>query len=218
MRHRLIALTSAALFAFAPTGCKIVMDEQPGEGELGQAPQTDAERMAAYAEAAWEPKVLPVVAENLVPLGDLRSALDADGLDASGRQYGLRPEGEANPWNFAVSGEGTIVEANTESRAAKLGIDTDGDTATDVTIQLGPVIRGTALRDAMPFIVFTDFRDQIEFAKLANGLNAAANQRLTIPEGDLVGREATFEGVFTLRSATDTPEIVPTNLSIGGTG
>ena len=92
----------------------------------------------------------------------------------------------------------------------------DGDGSADVTLQLGPVIRGTALRDAMPFIVFTDFRDQIEFAKLARAMNDRASAGLEKPEGDVVGEEVSFTGVFTLRAAGDTPEIVPTELTMGG--
>lgn len=170
--------------------------------------------MKAYALEAWEPQVLPVVQENLVPLADLRGQLASD-PEAAGNAHGLRPSGEANPWNFAVSGEGKIIEAKLDSRAAKLGVDTTGDGAADVIVQLGPVIRGTALRDAMPFIVFTDFRDQIEFAKLANGLNTVAHEALTLPTGDVIGQTARFEGVFTLKDPA-LIELVPTTLEIGG--
>ncbi|RMC37739.1 DUF2291 family protein [Paracoccus alkanivorans] len=209
---RLSALCLAAAVAMA--GCKIVPDPDPGEAASAASGQTDEARMEAYAQEIWQPKVLPVIQENLVPLAELRSALAAD-ANAAGQQHGLRPEGEANPWNFAVSGEGRIVEAKLDSRAAKLGVDTTGDGAADVTVQLGPVIRGTALRDAMPFIVFTDFRDQIEFAKLANALNAAAHAAIAKPGGDVIGQTARFEGVFTLRDPAKI-ELVPTMLKVGG--
>ncbi|SMY09973.1 hypothetical protein LOM8899_04147 [Flavimaricola marinus] len=168
--------------------------------------------MAALARDIWDTDVLPTVAEHLVPIDDLRVSL-AQNEQAAGQSHGLRPEGEANPWNFAVSGSGSIVEANTTSRAAKLQVDTTGDGAADVTVQLGPVIRGTAIRDAMPFLIFTDFRDQIEFAKLAGGLNAMAHERLSLPEGDIIGRTVSFEGVFTYRDLASAPEVVPTALS-----
>lgn len=209
---RLSAFCLAAAVAMA--GCKIVPDPDPSEAASVASGQTDEARMEAYAQEIWQPKVLPVIQENLVPLSELKTALAAD-ADAAGKQHGLRPEGEANPWNFAVSGEGEIVEAKLDSRAAKLGVDTTGDGAADVTVQLGPVIRGTALRDAMPFIVFTDFRDQIEFAKLANALNAMAHAAITRPEGEVIGQTARFEGVFTLRDP-DKVELVPTMLEVGG--
>lgn len=83
-----------------------------------------------------------------------------------------------------------------------------------MTVQIGPIIRGTAIRDAMPFVVFTDFRDQIEFAKLANGFNAVAHERIAIPEGDVIGKTARFEGLFTLKDPASI-ELVPTTLDIG---
>lgn len=207
------------IFAFclatgvAIAGCKIVPDPDPSEATSAASGQTDEARMEAYAQEIWQPKVLPVIQENLVPLSELKTALAVD-ADAAGKQHGLRPEGEANPWNFAVSGEGKIVEAKLDSRAAKLGVDTTGDGVAEVTVQLGPVIRGTALRDAMPFIVFTDFRDQIEFAKLANALNAMVHAAISKPEGEVIGQAARFEGVFTFRDPAKI-ELVPTMLEIG---
>lgn len=198
----------------AVTGCKIVPDPDPAETESSGAGQSDEARMEAFAQENWETQVLPVIQENLVPVDDLRTAL-ATGTDAAGGKYGLRPKGEANPWNFAVSGQGKIIEAKLDSRAPKLGVDTTGDGAADVTVQLGPVIRGTALRDAMPFIDFTDFRDQIEFAKLATALNGMAHASISKPEGDVIGQDLRFEGVFTLRDPAMI-ELVPVMLEIGG--
>ncbi|MFN5995702.1 MAG: DUF2291 family protein [Paracoccaceae bacterium] len=62
------------------------------------------------------------------------------------------------------------MEANLTSRDWKAMVDVNGDGATDLTLQLGPVIKGTSLRDVAPFYRFGDFRDQIEFAKLARAL------------------------------------------------
>lgn len=193
------------------SACKIVETPTLEKQKEIAATQTDEARMGVYAESIWEDQVLPTVKEHLVPIAELRLKLN-EGLDAAGATHGLRPEGATNPWNFAVSGQGTVIEANPESRAAKLKIDTNADGVQDATIQLGPIIRGTSLRDAMPFIVFTNFRDQIEFAKLARALNVQANSSLTIPSGDLLAKTVTFEGVFTLKKQTGKFEIVPTSL------
>ncbi|NIY71231.1 DUF2291 domain-containing protein [Marivivens donghaensis] len=214
MRDLFTPLAILSCMALPLAGCKIVKNPDPNDASVQAAEMTDEARMAAYADEIWTDKVLPTVSQNAVSLTDLHAQIDAEGLDAAGAAHGLRPEGEANPWNFAANGEGTIVEANTESRAAKLMVDVDADGAADLTLQLGPVIRGTALRDAMPFIVFTDFRDQIEFAKLARALNDLANAGLSVPEGDLVGRTVTFEGVYTLRNKSDAIELVPTTLQV----
>ena len=214
MRNRTIRTTSLAAAVLCLCGFTIVWESEKTAGEGAAVAATDETRMAAYAEEAWEPKVMPEIASHVVPLTDLRAAIASD-PDAAGEQYGFPRDGETSPWNFAVSGEGKIVEAKLKSRAAKLQVDTDGDGKGDVTVQLGPIIRGTALRDAMPFIVFTDFRDQIEFAKLANALNAVAHSRLTLPEGDVVGQTARFEGVIALKGDAQSVELVPTQLQIG---
>lgn len=207
-----LAILSCALLPLA--GCKIVKNPDPDSASAQAAEMTDEARMAAYADTIWAERVIPTIAEHAIPLSTFQEMLGADGLEATGNAHGLRPEGEANPWNFAVTGEGVIVEANTESRAAKLMVDTNADGASDLVLQLGPVIRGTAMRDAMPFIVFTDFRDQIEFAKLARALNDLANANLSWPEGDLVGRSVSFQGVFTLRNKGDAIELVPTEMQV----
>ena len=52
-------------------------------------------------------------------------------------------------------------------------------------------------------------------AKLANALNAVAHSRLTLPEGDVVGQTARFEGVIALKGDAQSVELVPTQLQIG---
>ncbi len=214
MRYNIL-ISVIALSAFtATTACKVVKNVDPNDAVEVEASLTDEERMAIYASEIWDTEVIPTIAAHLVPLDELRTALARD-VDAAGEEYGLRPEGEANPWNFAISGTGTVIEAKTESRAAKIHLDTSGDGEIDVTLQLGPIMRGTTLRDAMPFLLFSNFRDQIEFAKLGKGLNAMAHERLTIPEGDLVGQTVTFEGMFTFKDLNSTLEVVPTAMTVG---
>ncbi|KUP94599.1 DUF2291 family protein [Tritonibacter horizontis] len=213
--HRTLHLSVLFLMCFAAlNACKIVKNADPAEAGQAEEAQTDEARMALLSRQIWEPKVLPAVAQLLAPLPDLRAAL-AEDVDAASAQYGYKPEGEASPWNFAVAGSGRVVETKMKSRAAKVEVDTDGDGAADVTLQLGPIIRGTALRDAMPFLSFSDFRDQIEFAKLAGGLNKMAHETIEIPTEDPIGQTVTFEGVYTFKDLESRPEIVPTSVTFG---
>jgi predicted lipoprotein len=58
-----------------------------------------------------------------------------------------------------------------------------------VAVLTGPVIRGTALRDALPFIQFSQFTNQLEYARVANALNDRAvkvAQAAQIHVGDTV--------------------------------
>lgn len=198
-------------------GCKIVKTAEPGSQAADTAsatPANDAERMGQLAGQMFTDRVVPYVAEQAMDLADLRASL-AGGLDAAGDAHGHRPGSEGSPWNFLVKGQGKVIAADTASRAATLDLDTDADGAADLTVQLGPVVKGTALRDSADFIVFSDFRDQIEFAKLARALNDEAHRAIiaTQPTGGPVGKTMAFEGALTIRGANDALVLVPTQLN-----
>lgn len=193
------------LAALALPGCKIV--------PTPTADSAAADPIAALAAETFAPQLIPHIVGAATPLPDLRTAIAA-GLDAAGETLGHRGAGQGAAWNFAVSGEGTIVSANLESRARKLEVDTDGDGAADVTLQIGPVIQGTALRDVAPLYDFGDFRDQIEFAQLGRALNELATAAIMIPEGDPVGHAVTFTGVLPLRSATEAQVVTAVTVEV----
>lgn len=203
VRLSLLLLGLPILLAFT-----IVRNPDPSEAK--SANLSDAERMQIFVNENWDDKFVPFFAEAVHPFTDVSSALK-EGLEPAGVKFGLRPEGESNPWNFVVSGEGTIVAANTESRAATASVDMDGDGDGDITLQLGPVIKGTTLRDAATFLKFSDFRDQIEYAKLARALNTKVHERLAeaLLPASIQGKIVSFSGAFTMRSPSDDLLVTP---------
>ncbi|MDT0683839.1 DUF2291 domain-containing protein [Roseicyclus sp. F158] len=201
---RLIAIVAAAALPLA--SCKIV--EKADDADA--VPQDDASRMAAIVSEDWTPRVLPTLSEMAVPATDVLSLARSD-FPAAEDRYGIGGS-EGAPSNFIVRGGGTVVDADLESRAARLSVDLDGDGTADADLQLGPVIRGTALRDSLPFYVFTDFRDQIEFAKLARALNDTAHAGMPVLPEDAIGRDVSFTGAFTLTDGEAAAEIVPVTL------
>lgn len=207
----LIALTAA--LALGTAGCKLV--KTGGDGK--QAPAADESgddaRIAALIAKTWSAQLAPFVRSTAMDAATLRPAITAD-LDAAGKAHGHRGAGEGAAWNFAVKGSGKVVAADRQSRAAHADVDIDGDGEADVIVQLGPVVRGTALRDVAPFYSFTDFRDQIEFAKLGRALNDTAIKGFALPDGDLVGRTLRFAGAAAVRSAADKLTVVPLDAEI----
>ena len=189
--------------ALALPGCKIVKTVAGSETAAAEAGEAgDDARIAALLDKTYEAELLPLVAAKAMPVADLRGAVSG-GLEAAGAAHGNKGSGEGAAWNFAVKGEGKVVEANLTSRARKAMLDTDGDGTADLTLQLGPVIKGSSLRDVAPFYRFGDFRDQIEFAKLARALNDRASAGLAVPEGDLAGKTVSFSGTVDLKAAGD---------------
>jgi predicted lipoprotein len=204
----------ALVAALALPGCKIIENAPEGEGTVvipdGEA--GDDARISALLAKTYEADLLPLIAKAL-PVADLRVAV-AGGLDAAGAAHGNKGSGEGAAWNFAVKGEGKVVEANLTSRARKAMVDVDGDGAADLTLQLGPVIKGSSLRDVAPFYRFGDFRDQIEFAKLARALNDRASATLQVPEGELVGKTVSFTGTVDLKAESDPWLVTAVTLSV----
>lgn len=210
-RFPTVALMALAL---ALPACKIVKNAPDGQtaadiaGEAG-----DDARIAALLDSTLNAQLLPHVQQVAQPVADLRAALAA-GLDEAGAAHGHRGAGAGAAWNFAVTGQGRVIEANLTSRARKAMLDTDGDGAADLTLQLGPVVKGTALRDLAPFYDFNDFRDQIEFAKLGRAINDRVTATLSLPEGDLTGKTLNFTGAFDVKKAGDPWLVTVTALEV----
>ena len=198
-----VSIALCLLAALALPGCKIVKTVAGSETAAAEAGEAgDDARIKALLDKTYDAELLPLIAGTALHLADLRVAIAA-GLDTAGAAHGNKGSGEGAAWNFAVKGEGKVVEANLTSRARKAMLDTDGDGKADLTLQLGPVIKGSSLRDVAPFYKFGDFRDQIEFAKLARALNDRASAALRVPEGDMVGKTVSFSGTVDLKSGSD---------------
>jgi predicted lipoprotein len=87
------------------------------------------------------------------------------------------------------------------------------DGTLDLKLQVGPVIKGTAIRDSLSFISFDEFENQIEFAKLANTMNKKACESAlgTTEVKGMVGKEIEFIGYFT---ADGTEDVLVTPVTI----
>jgi predicted lipoprotein len=160
----------------------------------------------AYVASIWNARVLP--------------AADSSGVDIAtflASAPSVAPSGDAGgPKAAFVRGTAMVVETDRRSRVGLARIDVPG---AKVAIQIGPVIRGTALRDALPFIRFTDFVNQLEFAEVSGALNDAVGTRVltTVDVERLKGRTVTFVGAVATGVRPDREiEIVPVRLSVAG--
>ena len=142
---------------------------------------------AAYVDSIWSAKLLPAISSAAV---DARTLLDA--------QAGKYCHQTANgPCYLIVKGEGRVIAADQRSRTGVLETDiAPFDGKPDLTIQIGPVLRGVALRDATGIVQFSDFTNQIQFADVGNELNARVLKTVLAPLDipSLKGRTVEFEG------------------------
>jgi predicted lipoprotein len=171
---------------------------------------------AAYVDSIWVSKLLPAVMSSAV---DCRVLLDALAASPSGARarYGRR---EANgPWQFIVKGEGIVTAVDTSSRVGLALVDiAPFDKRPDVTIQIGPILRGTSLRDATGIVRFTDFVNQLQFADAGNELNARILKTVLGPlnKQKLKGEMVSFTGTLSVQEKDDPPlrGIVPVRLTV----
>jgi len=167
----------------------------------------------AYAEKNWTEKVLPAVEQDAIDATTLLPALAADQAAAS-EQYGYQA-GTGSPYAFLTRGSGTVTKVDDESPSHPITITLDGATGKDDTVQVvtGPVIAGTALRDGVKFIHFSDFTNQLDYADVATDLNNKVKSEVLagVEAKSLLGKKVDFAGAFSL-VAPGSVLIVPTQL------
>jgi predicted lipoprotein len=193
-------------------GCKIVptaSKDRQGNSAAGTAQEQafDPDRMAADM---WTAKVLPYFNERAGPFPDVLALLAKDPA-AAGAKWGHRAEAPEAPWFLAVRLRGKVIATDLASRASTASVDTDGDGTADVDVQIGPVIRGTAVRDALPFVSFGSFVNQIDFAKFGRALNAYVDKTVlsSLPREQLVGRTVSVVGALPATKTGERPLVTP---------
>jgi predicted lipoprotein len=146
------------------------------------------------------------------------SALD---LPAA-RRRATTPAGAAPARRSAfVRVTGTLTTIDRHSRVGLALVRVAAGEEREVAIQIGPVIRGTALRDATSFVRFDDFSNQFEFAAVSNALHERVLRDVigALDLDALKGRSITVLGAATLHSSAtaEAPiEVVPIQVQPAG--
>jgi predicted lipoprotein len=184
-----------------------------GSGPSQAKATLDPDKMVA---SAWAAKVIPYFERRAGPYAEVRD-LAAKSPDQAGARFGYRPTSGDAPWTLVVKLEGVVVEANTESRAGTIGVDTTGKGKADANVQIGPALHGTAIRDALDFVSFNDFTNQIDFARYGKAFNLYVNHEILekLPRDSLVGRKVTVIGAYPLSSSGETPLVAPVEITLG---
>ncbi|MBV9231458.1 MAG: DUF2291 domain-containing protein, partial [Chloroflexi bacterium] len=164
----------------------------------------------------WASKVVPTVLNKSVDIGTVLTAL---GRDSGSAQKQYATQSSDGLYNFMVKGQGKIIAVNTSSRNGTLRVQLPAyNGQSTILLQIGPVMLGTALRDSVGFISFNQFTNQVQYAQVADALNAHAVQNLQGTDfATLRGKMITFYGAFTfvdLQQITITPvKITPEGAS-----
>lgn len=161
-------------------------------GSTSEAPQSKG---AQFAEKVWDSKVLPVIQEKAQDIAMVIQEIRADPA-AAGEKYGRRES--TNPYSYMVKGSGKVIEVHTESQAGTLVLEVPGLNE-KIALQIGPVVRGTALRDATGAAPFDQFTNQLDYADVSKEMNRRAIKAAfaNIAPSSLADQTITFFGAFT---------------------
>jgi predicted lipoprotein len=161
----------------------------------------------AYALAAW-PRVLAEAEATAVTV--------PAALEAPGTTDGVPPARRA----LFVRATGTVTEVDRRSRVGVARLRIDGSPDAEVAIQVGPVLRGTAIRDATSFVQFTNFANQTEFAAVSNALNEQVASRVLdgLDVDALRGRRVSVIGAATVGGAKPggPVDVIPVRIETDG--
>lgn len=165
---------------------------------------------ARYGQETY-PKAVAAIEDAAVPLPELVIAIRED-PDAAGEQYGKRQG--TSPYTFSTTAEGVAGKAEGGLMPVRVKGVPEGAT---VSLQIGPAINGTAVRDAAGFIEFGQFTNQVEYAAAATALNQQVKQQVLagVDPAALEGQRVSFTGAF----SSLTPDVITiTPIKLGEAG
>ena len=154
--------------------------------------QADVFSPASYGKKQF-PKVQAAVESRAVDAATLATALAKDQAAAT-KQYGVASL--AGP-EFSVKFTGKVSKNDSDDYAVAVpGM----PSSTQVTLQLGPAIIGTDLRDATGSISFGQFHNQIEYQNAGSALNNEMKKEVLsrVDLASLPGKTVSVVGVFQL--------------------
>ncbi len=190
----------AALALVAASGCRIAtvrpLDEK-GAPAAGAVPASGPFDAAAFVASIWEPEVLRAL-DRAADLGTIAGT-------TSGSQRGP----------VVVRGRGRVVDVDTRSRSGTATVALDREAHATVVLQVGPVITGTAIRDALPALGFDRFVNQIQHADVSNELNARVEREVLqgLDRAALRGRRVRFAGMASFEEGRP-PTVTPVRFEV----
>ena len=147
------------------------------------------------ASTIWVSKVMPFANSNALSLQQVKQQ--------------SQPATGKNSQSHFVRFSGKVVAVDTEGREGTIKIAVEGD---EQALQLGPIVKGNAIRDASTFIRFEDFKNQVQYAQLSKALSKRALQDVPKPDGSWVGQQVEVLAAVTV-TPTGLSNAVPLSLN-----
>ncbi|MGN8197975.1 DUF2291 family protein [Salinisphaera sp. RV14] len=164
-----------------------------------------------YVAGLWQKRIMPYAKNHAVPLHQVLEGL-ADHRQATEKRYGVLSGGDT--YNFLVNGSARVAKIATATPVGRVDL-ADPKSPGNLSLYAGPLVFGTALRDAFPFLQLNDFTNQMQYASVAKAMNkrALAQAYQGIKLHALAGKTITFTGAFA-ESADGSIQIVPIDIEV----
>ncbi|MBV9107736.1 MAG: DUF2291 domain-containing protein [Verrucomicrobia bacterium] len=168
----------------------------------------------SFVDPIWKSQVIPTILAKAVDAVVLLAEIRAN-PEAAGQKYGRREA--SNPFNYMIKGSGKVTQVNTESRAGTMTVEVgNGSNHETINLQIGPVVIGTALRDATGLVSFNQFTNQIDYAGVSKEMNLRAIKDALAggDPGGFAGKTIQFFGAFTFDPKSTSPiRVTPVKLA-----
>ncbi len=164
----------------------------------------------SYVENIWESKILTTIHNDSEEITFILDQLFKN-QELAEEKYGHRSG--TGSFSFMVRGKAEVVSLNKKSRVGTLSIKLEKEYDSEIYITIGPVIKKDSIRDAVKFIKFNDFVNQLDFADVSRVIKVRVLNEIIGPLNlkEIAGKKINFEGAITF-DRKDKIYITPTNI------
>ena len=164
----------------------------------------------SYVENIWESKILTTIHNDSEEITFILDQLFKN-QELAEEKYGHRSG--TGSFSFMVRGKAEVVSLNKKSRVGTLSIKLEKEYDAEIYITIGPVIKKDSIRDAVKFIKFNDFVNQLDFADVSRVIKVRVLNEIIGPLNlkEITGKKINFEGAITF-DRNDKIYITPTNI------
>ena len=164
----------------------------------------------SYVENIWESKILTTIHNDSEEITFILDQLFKN-QELAEEKYGHRSG--TGSFSFMVRGKAEVVSLNKKSRVGTLSIKLEKEYDSEIYITIGPVIKKDSIRDAVKFIKFNDFVNQLDFADVSRIIKVRVLNEIIGPLKlkEIVGKKINFEGAITF-DRKDKIYITPTKI------
>ena len=164
----------------------------------------------SYVENIWESKILTTIHNDSEEITFILDQLFKN-QELAEEKYGHRSG--TGSFSFMVRGKAEVVSLNKKSRVGTLSIKLEKEYDSEIYITIGPVIKKDSKRDAVKFIKFNDFVNQLDFADVSRVIKVRVLNEIIGPLNlkEITGKKINFEGAITF-DRNDKIYITPTNI------